>query len=93
MGIDLIIGKNHKGAILTINDRATRLGKLRKLESKDAEQLAMATIDCLMEWKPFLKTITSDNGKEFAAHQMMAQQLNIDFFFAKPYASWQRGSN
>jgi IS30 family transposase len=91
--IDLIIGKNHKGAILTINDRATGVGKLRKLESKDAEQLAIATIDCLMEWKPFLKTITSDNGKEFAAHQMMAQQLNIDFFFAKPYASWQRVSN
>jgi IS30 family transposase len=91
--IDLIIGKNHKGAILTINDRATGVGKLRKLESKDAEQLAIATIDCLMEWKPFLKTITSDNGKEFAAHQMIAQQLNIDFFFAKPYASWQRGSN
>lgn len=91
--IDLIIGKNHKNAILTINDRATGLGKLRKLDGKEAKQLAMATIDCLMDWKPFLKTITSDNGKEFACHQMVAQELNIDFFFAKPYASWQRGSN
>lgn len=91
--IDLIIGKNHKGAILTINDRATGFGKLRKLDGKDAQQLATATIDCLMEWKPFLKTITSDNGKEFAAHELVAKHLNIDFFFAKPYASWQRGSN
>src|SRR5690554_7553030 len=36
---------------------------------------------------------TSDNGKEFAAHELVAKHLNIDFFFAKPYASWQRGSN
>jgi len=91
--IDLIVGKNHKGAILTITDRATGLGKLRKLKGKDAEQLAMATIDCLKDWKPFLNTITSDNGKEFADHQWIAQKLCIDFFFAKPYASWQRGSN
>lgn len=91
--IDLIIGKNHKGAILTINDRATGIARLRKLNGKDAEQLALAAIDCLEDWKPFLKTITSDNGKEFACHQMIARDLTIDFFFAKPYASWQRGSN
>ena len=91
--IDLIIGKDHKGAILTINERATGMASLRKLEGKDAEQLALAAIDCLEDWKPFLKTITSDNGKEFACHQMVAKDLNIDFFFAKPYASWQRGSN
>ena len=91
--IDLIIGKNHKNAILTINDRATGMAKLRKLTGKDAEQLAMATIDCLKDWKPFLHTITSDNGKEFSAHQIIARELNIDYYFAKPYASWQRGSN
>ncbi len=91
--IDLIIGKNHKNAILTINDRATGLAKLRKLTGKDAEQLARATISCLEEWKPLLHTITSDNGKEFSSHQMIAQELNIDFYFAEPYASWQRGSN
>ena len=70
--IDLIIGKNHKNAILTINDRATGLAKLRKLTGKDAEQLAVATIDCLKDWKPYLHTITSDNGKEFSSHQMIA---------------------
>ena len=91
--IDLIIGKNHKSAILTILDRATGMGKLQKLAGKDADQLASATIDCLKDWKPWLHTITSDNGKEFAAHQKLAEQLNIDYFFAKPYSSWQRGSN
>ena len=45
------------------------------------------------EWKPWLHTITSDNGKEFAKHSQIAEALNIDFYFAKPYRSWQRGAN
>ena len=55
------------------------MAKLCKLTGKDAEQLAVATIDCLKDWKPYLHTITSDNGKEFSSHQMIATELNIDF--------------
>ena len=40
-----------------------------------------------------VKTITSDNGREFAAHQQIAQALKADFYFAHPYASWERGLN
>lgn len=91
--IDTIIGKNHKGAILTINDRVTGALKMKKLNSKDANELGLETIKILEEWRPFIKTITSDNGKEFAAHQMISDELNIDFYFARPYHSWERGSN
>ena len=91
--IDTIIGKDHKRAILTINDRATGMLWMKKLEGKDAIKLAEATNELLADYRPFLKTITADNGKEFAAHQSIAEALNIDFYFAKPYASWQRGSN
>ena len=42
---------------------------------------------------PFIYTITSDNGKEFTKHKQIAEALNIDFYFAKPYHSWQRGAN
>jgi IS30 family transposase len=91
--IDTIIGKDHKRAILTINDRATGMLWMKKLDGKDAIKLAEATNELLADYRPFLKTITADNGKEFAAHQLIAQALNIDFYFAKPYASWQRGSN
>jgi IS30 family transposase len=38
-------------------------------------------------------TITADNGREFAGHQAIAQQLQADFYFAHPYASWERGTN
>jgi IS30 family transposase len=91
--IDTIIGKNHKGAIVTINDRATGLLKMKKLVSKNAKILADKTIKVLKPYKDILHTITSDNGKEFAAHQKIAEALQCDFYFAEPYHSWQRGSN
>ncbi len=91
--IDLVIGKNHKGALLTINDRATGCLKMGKVETKEAHQIEAETIRLLEEWKPFIQTITSDNGKEFANHKNIAEELGIDFYFAKPYHSWQRGAN
>ena len=91
--IDTVIGKNHKGVLLTINCRATGMVKIEPLKSKSAEQVYEATLRTLDEWKPWLHTITSDNGKEFAKHSQIAAALNIDFYFAKPYHSWQRGAN
>ena len=91
--IDLVIGKDHKGALLTINDRATGVLQMKKLESKDAEIVKAATIELLEKWKPILKTITSDNGKEFAKHHLIAKALEIDYYFANPYCSWERGAN
>ncbi len=91
--IDTIIGKNHKGAIVTINDRTTGLLRMKKVSSKEAKPVKDATLDLLEELKPMLHTITSDNGKEFALHQKIASRLDIDFYFAKPYHSWQRGAN
>lgn len=91
--VDLIVGKNHNQAILTINDRASGMLKMTKVTSKRAEEVSKAIVDELQQWKPYIKTITADNGKEFAYHQFVAEQLNIDHYFAKPYHSWERGSN
>jgi len=91
--IDTIIGKNHQGAIVTVNDRASGLLRMKKLEGKNAEELAMATVELLEEFKPYLHTITADNGREFAAHQTISKALDIDFYFARPYHSWERGAN
>ena len=82
--IDTIIGSNHKGAIVTINDRATGLLKMKKLNGKDAVELAEAVIAVLTPYKTHLHTITSDNGKEFAAHKIIADALQIDFFLPNP---------
>ena len=91
--IDLVIGKDHKGALLTINDRVSGMLLMEKIESKDAEIVKNATIALLQNWKPYLKTITSDNGKEFAKHETIASTLEIDYYFANPYCSWERGAN
>jgi len=91
--VDLIIGKNHKGAILTINDRASGVLKMCKVPSKEAEVVSKAMCILLEEWSPYISTITSDNGREFADHISVTEQLNVPFFFATPYHSWERGSN
>jgi len=91
--IDLVMGANHKGALLTINDRASGMLKIGKVESKSAEEISRVTCELLMDWKQHIKTITADNGKEFAQHQKISETLSIDFFFANPYHSWERGSN
>ena len=41
----------------------------------------------------FVHTITFDNGKEFAAHQDIADALKTKIFFATPYHAWERGLN
>lgn len=91
--MDLVIGAGQSGAILTINDRVTGMLKMAKIESKEAHIIETKSIELLQEWMPFLNTITTDNGKEFANHKNIANALQIDFYFAKPYHSWQRGAN
>lgn len=91
--VDLIIGKNHKQAMLTINDRTSGMLKIRKVASKEAKVVSKAIVDELTDWLPYIKTITADNGKEFADHIFVAEQLGTDYYFARPYHSWERGSN
>lgn len=40
-----------------------------------------------------VKTLTSDNGFEFAGHVNIARKLKADFYFARPYSPWERGLN
>lgn len=90
---DTIIGKNHKGAIVTINDRLTGFSWSAQLEDKGADNVADAIIQMLMPFKGYLHTLTFDNGREFAHHKKVSEALGISIFFAKPYHSWERGAN
>jgi len=92
--IDTIIGKNHKGAIVTIVERTTSFFMMQKLKhGKDAKGLAKQLIDMLLPYKNNILSITSDNGGEFAEHKTIGKKLNAAFYFANPYASWERGLN
>jgi transposase, IS30 family len=91
--IDLVIGSNHKGALVTINDRASGFLFMKKIEGKQASMVEEATIELLQDFKFVLHTLTSDNGKEFSNHKAIAQKLEIEYYFAHPYHSWERGAN
>lgn len=90
---DTIIGKNHKGAILTLDDRKSKLRLAMPLPGKRAKDVKEATIKLLKPLKKFIKTITYDNGKEFTEHEAVSKTLSCNSYFAKPYHSWERGQN
>ena len=90
---DLIIGKDHKGALLTIVDRYSSFLWIADVKGKKKDAVKKATINILASHKQWIHTITNDNGKEFAEHQKIAEKLQCEVFFAHPYSSWERGLN
>lgn len=90
---DLIIGKDHKGAIVTLTERFTKLTVLKRVHTKDAEEVKSAIINTLSAFAPCSHTLTLDNGKEFAKHEEIKEKLGIKVYFAHPYSSWERGLN
>ena len=93
--IDTIVGANHRQHILTINERVTGRLWMRRLAVPTAAVAASMAINILqpMADAGLTKTITADNGLQFARHETVTEELGIKFYFAKPYHSWERGSN
>jgi len=89
--IDTIIGKKHKGVLLSIVERKSKFTLIKKLPKKQADLVAQATVDILNPYTEKVLTITSDNGKEFAHHKDIKEQLKTDVYFAHPYHAWERG--
>ena len=90
---DTIIGKNHKGAIVTIDERKSKLRLAAPLKNKKAKGVLEWMVKLLDPIKNNVKTITFDNGKEFTLHETIASELQCDTYFANPYHSWERGQN
>jgi len=91
--VDTILGKGRRQAIVTLTERKTRLALIRKVDRPTAQAVQVAIIHLLKPWTSLVHTLTADNGKEFAGHQEISHILEADFFFAHPYAAWERGSN
>jgi IS30 family transposase len=79
---DTIIGKGHKGAIVTLDERKSKLRLAWPLKGKFAEETKEGIVRLLEPFKAFVNTITFDNGKEFANHEQIAKRLKCDFYFA-----------
>ena len=90
---DTVVGAGHKGGLLTLVERKTKLAKIIKLPRATARATQKAAVRRLKPIGEFVHTITFDNGKEFAAHQDIAHALKAKIFFATPYHAWERGVN
>lgn len=91
--LDTIIGKGHRQAIVSITERKSRYTLIQKVKRKTAKCVSDAIVNLLAPISEKVLTLTSDNGKEFADHKNIAATLNAKFYFAHPYASWERGLN
>lgn len=91
--VDTLIGKQHRQAIVTLTDRKSRFALLGKVEQRRADLVTEMVVQLLRPFQDKAKTMTGDNGKEFANHEQIAGALGLDFYFAHPYASWERGAN
>lgn len=89
---DTIIGKGHRGAVLTLVERKSGYLLMGKLLRRTAEQVSAQAMQLLASVS-HRETLTVDNGKEFAEHERIANHTGIAVYFARPYASWERGTN
>ena len=91
---DLINGAHETGNLVTLVERKTRFSLIGRTESKEANEVTLAICASFktLPQKSRL-SLTLDNGKEFARHEEMARTTGMDVFFAKPYHSWERGTN
>ena len=90
---DTVMGKNHKGALVTVVERVSKYTLIAQVENKSAEVVTAALIKLLKPFSGFVHTLTVDNGKEFALHQKIEKELGTLVYFAHPYASYERGLN
>lgn len=90
--MDTIVGEDGKGAIVTIVERNKSFVMARKLpHGKNAKELAKVVIAMLLPYIGKIRSITTDNGSEFAEHLEIAKRLKTKIFFAHPYSSWEKG--
>jgi IS30 family transposase len=91
---DSLISRKSKAALNTLVERKSRLVLITKLSRKSADETNQAVIDRLKKLPAKgRQTLTLDNGTENAKHEALSARLGIKCYFARPYASWERGTN
>ena len=91
--LDTIIGSQHRGALVSMAERGSKLVRLALVQSCKSDEVAQAIEKTLAEHSGKVLTLTMDNGSEFARHKTFGKNLGAGTFFAKPYHAWERGLN
>jgi IS30 family transposase len=90
---DTLTGPRPKPVLVTLTERKSRFTLLGKASHRTAQAVQNQIHRLLWPVADKVHTLTSDHGKEFAHHQQIAEMLHLDFYFAHPYAAWERGTN
>lgn len=91
---DLVVSTGNDAYLLTLVDRKNLFTWGLKTPVKDADVVARTVIEALEDLpQGYLKSITFDNGSEFALHKSIEEALSCHVYFADPYSAWQRGLN
>lgn len=91
--IDTVFGLKQQSYLLTLVDRCTKYTIIRKLNNKCADTVQRALEDVIENTLLPFKSLTSDNGSEFAYHSKITERYDLPFYFARAYSSWERGLN
>ncbi len=89
--VDLIMGKNHKSALLVTVDRATLMTTIDKLTGKNSDIITKKIIHRMKKF-PKTRTMTFDNDQAFSQHEKIAKALKIKTYFTRPYTSQDKGT-
>lgn len=91
---DSMVSGKSLAALNTTVERVSGYVCISQIENTKSRETAKAVIARLSDFPEHLrKTITSDNGNEFALHQEISKALGADFYFCHPYSSHERGTN
>ena len=91
--VDTLLGKRSGPVLVTLTERKSRLTLVGLAERPSAAAVRGQICRLLLPYKEKTWSLTSDNGKEFTEHEVIAQTLEVSFYFAHPYVAWERGTN
>ncbi|MCB1174529.1 MAG: IS30 family transposase [Leptospiraceae bacterium] len=90
---DTIASRQSKAALVVLRERKLQIALIAKVERITAEEVKNSIVNLLRKFPGSCrKSITYDNGKEFAAHAKISQSLNVESYFCHPYHSREKGS-
>lgn len=90
---DLVCGTQHRWFLVTLVERKSKYTLIGKVRKKNSDEVKAEIIRLLAGYNDIVKTITYDNGREFASHESINKYFKCQSYFAKPYHSWERGLN
>ena len=91
--IDTVMGSGSKDCIVTLVERKSGLLLIGKLASRTTASLNRRVIGLIRRDEEAFATVTADNGTEFHDYRRIEARTRALFYFARPYHSWERGSN